>query len=216
MAGRLADGEQQHHSFGVQAARHEPQHHHRFGIQPLHVVDHAHQRHLRRHLGQQRQHRQRDQEPVRRRPGHQPERAAQRVPLRPRQPLQLIGEREQEPVQPGITQLRLRLHPGQPGGLQASRRRGGDRLVQQRGLADPGLAAQHQGAAVALGGPGQQAAERLAFGRTADQHHVHTLPPGARGNVPHLTPDAATLPGHIGPAPAGDVAAPGSACPGII
>ena len=82
-------------------------------------------------------------------------------------------------MQPGIAQLRLRLHPSQPHGLQAARRRG-DRLVQQCGLPGSGLTPQHQGAAVALGGPGQQPTERLAFSQPADQHHVHTLSfPGA-------------------------------------
>jgi len=75
LAFRLADGEQQCDLLGVQAARHKPQHHHRFGIQPLRIIGHAHQRRLRRHFGQQCQHAERDQEPVRRRPGHQPERA---------------------------------------------------------------------------------------------------------------------------------------------
>ncbi len=41
-------------------------------------------------------------------------------PLRDRQPLQPIGERQQEPVQPGVAELRLRLYPRQPGRLHAS------------------------------------------------------------------------------------------------
>ena len=182
---RLADGEQQHHPLGVQAARHKAQHHQRFGVQPLHVVGHAHQRRLRRYLGQQRQHGQRDQEPVRRRPGHQPERAPQRVPLRTGQLLQLIGEREQEPVQPGVAQLRLRLHPGQPGRLHASCYRGGDRLVQQRGLPDPGSR---------RAAPGRRCSPRRPW--PAARRAPRVQPDGRQASRPHPSPSpwAATLP----------------------
>ena len=86
----------------------------------------------------------------------------------------MIGEREQEPVQAGVAQMCFRLDAGQPDGLHPTRCRGGDRFVQQRGLADADLTAQHQGAAVAVGGPGQQAAEGLAFGRPVDKRHVRT------------------------------------------
>ena len=57
-------------------------------VQPLLVIDQADQRPLPGHLRQQAQHRQPDQEPVRRRPGAQAERGPQRIPLRHRQALQ--------------------------------------------------------------------------------------------------------------------------------
>jgi len=83
----------------------------------------------------------------------------------------VIGEREQEPVQAGVAQLRLRLQSRQPEGLHPGRRRGGDCFIQQRGLPDPGLAPQHHSAAVAVGDPGQQATERLTFRRPVDPRH---------------------------------------------
>jgi pimeloyl-ACP methyl ester carboxylesterase len=57
-------------------------------IQPLRVIDHAQQRPVLRHLRQERQDRQSDQEPVRRGSRAQPERDSQRVALRTRQTLQ--------------------------------------------------------------------------------------------------------------------------------
>ena len=198
LASRLADREQQHHPLGVQPARHKPQHHRRLRIQPLHVIDHAHQRHRRRHVGQQRQHGQRDQEPVRRRPGHQAERAAQRLPLRNRQLFQLIRR-----TAAGTGAARR-----SPAGSPAPPRSAGPsacRLLPRR-------RAFHQAAQSSRSRPrravpgcccsrrrpwpaGRRGPRVLPVARQAPR--LYPSPPGVWGNVPHETSDAATLPrGH--------------------
>jgi len=60
------DGEQQRDPLGVQPPRHERQRLRRGPVQPLRIIDQARQRPARGHLRQQAQHRQADQEPVRR------------------------------------------------------------------------------------------------------------------------------------------------------
>ena len=77
----------------MQSAGHEPQHHSRLKVQPLRIIDHTQQRSIRRRVREQREHPQGDQEPIRRRAGHQPEGELQRIALRRRQPLDQPGNR---------------------------------------------------------------------------------------------------------------------------
>jgi hypothetical protein len=84
---RLPRGEDQSDRLSQQAPRRERQHLRRCRMQPLCVIDHAQQWPILGHLRQQRQHRQPDQEPVRRASRPQPERDSQRVALRTRQAL---------------------------------------------------------------------------------------------------------------------------------
>jgi hypothetical protein len=93
-------------------------------------------------FGQQGQHRQRDQEPVRRSPLPQPERDTQRVALRNREPRQPVQQRRAQQVQAGERQLHLRFRPRCPGYPHIRRRLG--HVLQQRRLAYPGLTAHHQ------------------------------------------------------------------------
>ena len=85
--------------------------------------------------------------PTRKRSGASPrpqtERGRQRVALRPGQAVQLAEQRRAQLVQAGERELHLRLDPDGPRDA-AARRRCSTQVVQQRGLADPGVAAQHQ------------------------------------------------------------------------
>jgi hypothetical protein len=141
LAGVTRD-EYQPDGVGQQPPRHERQHLRGGPVQPLRVIDQAQQRPVLRRLRQQSQHRQPDQEPVRRTPGAHPERDPQRVALRGRQALQPVQQRRAQLMQAGEGQLHLRFHPGGPGHPHIRRRP--DHVLQQRGLAHPRLAPHHQ------------------------------------------------------------------------
>ena len=81
-------------------------------IEPLRVVDEAQERLLLSDLGQQGQHRQPDQEPVRRLALSQAERRFERSTLGARQTLVPIRERRAELMQPGVGQLHLGFDTG--------------------------------------------------------------------------------------------------------
>ena len=130
-------------------------------IQPLYVVDHAEQWLLGCRVGQQRQGCQAHQEPIRRVPGDQTERARERIALGGRQLIEGRHEGQDELMEGGKTELHLGLDANDPGNLHVGR--GSDRVVQQRGLADPGLTAEHECAAHAFANVAQQAIERCFF-----------------------------------------------------
>ena len=131
-------------------------------IEPLGVVDQAHQRPLGGDLGQQAQHGETDQEPIR----SASRSPARRPPATPRcwgsgsaasSPsigcAQLVQRRER--------QLQLGLDAGDLSDPTAGRLPGA--VVQQRGLADPGLTPDDQHGALAATNAVQQAIERLAL-----------------------------------------------------
>ena len=153
--------EHQPDRIGRQPPRHEPQRLHRRPVQPLLVIDHADQRPLGGHLREQSKHRQTDQEPVRRRTGAEAERDPQRVALRAGEPTGLVQHRRQQLMQPGERELHLRLHPGRPRYPAPRRPRG--QVVEQRGLAHPGLTADHQHPADACPHGANELIERAAF-----------------------------------------------------
>jgi len=74
LVGRLPDREQEQDGLGVKPSADEPQDLGRRYVEPLGVVDQAHQRPLAGGLGQQAQHGQPDQEPIRRIAARQSER----------------------------------------------------------------------------------------------------------------------------------------------
>ena len=115
----------------------------RDGIQPLRVIDHAHQRLLLRHVGQQAQHRQSDQEPVRRLPGAHPENRGQRITLRDRQSIEVVQHRRAQLMQAGEGQFQFGVDTGRSC-ESAARPEPVRQVVQQGCLADAGLAAQYQ------------------------------------------------------------------------
>ena len=127
---------------GLQPPRHEHERLGRRAVEPVGVVDDAQQRPLVGGGGEQAQHGDRDQEAVLDPLGRQPEGAAQRGGLHVGQLAGAVEHRPQQLVQAGEGQLGLGLDAGprehaHPVGA-------GQRPLQQRGLADPGLAAQHQ------------------------------------------------------------------------
>ena len=163
-----AHGEQHRDGVGEQPPRRERQRRGRRPVEPLDVVGEHEHRPL---LGQRRQQAQRggaDQLRLRPRARHEPQRALERDPLRRRQPLALVEHRPQQLVQAAERDLDLRLHPAHPqhrGGPGA--RRG---VLEQRGLADPRLAAQDQHPALAVTSTSHQPLDALALRVTAQEH----------------------------------------------
>ena len=153
LAARLADREHQADRVGDHPPGREPQGLRGSAIQPLMVIDDADQRLRRGHLREQAQHGQPDQEPVRRRPGADPEHGPQRIALRTGQVPGVIQHRPAQLMQPGEGQLHLRLHARRArhpapllGGLSGQ-------VVEQDGLAHARLTADHQGAGSRPPGP---------------------------------------------------------------
>jgi hypothetical protein len=136
-------------------------------IEPLLVVNQADQRLLRRHVGQQAQDGQADQEPVRCRPGADAERRPQRITLRSRQLIEVIEHRRAQLLQSGERQLHLRLDAGRARHPAAGRLAGG--VVQQGRLADARLAGHHQRPALARPDIVQQLVQHAAFAAPACQ-----------------------------------------------
>ena len=138
----LADGEDQAHRFRLQPTGHERENLRGSPVEPLLVIHQAHQRPLPGHVGQQAEHGQADQEPVRRGAGADAERRAERLTLRARQPLQVPEHRRAQLVHRREGELHLGLDTGRPH-HPASQRVSGQ-VIQQRRLARPRLTAQHQ------------------------------------------------------------------------
>ena len=104
-------------------------------IQPLRVIDHTQQRTLLRHLRQQTQHPQPNEEPIRRGPSLSPNTTRSASTLRSREPLEPVKQRRAQLMQAGIRQLHLRLHPHRPQHRHVRRRL--DQILQQRRLPSP-------------------------------------------------------------------------------
>ena len=134
----LARGEHDPDRLRQQAPRDERQRQRRGVVQPLRVIDDPQQRTLLRRLRQQAQHRQPDEEPVRRRAGAQPEDDLERLALGGRKPAEAIEQRSAQLMEAREGQLHLGLHAHRPHDGQVRRRL--DQVVQQRRLADSGLA----------------------------------------------------------------------------
>ena len=157
----------------AQATGDETEHLRRFGIKPVRVIDNAQQRLFFSRSGKQRERRQSDQEPLRRRAWVLAESDPQRAPLRRRQVVQLRQERDQQLVQATELHADLRLDTGDAGSPQVGR--GGDGVLEQRRLPDPGPSAQHQRAAEAAAHRVQDPVDRRPFGPAVEQHEL--LPP---------------------------------------
>ena len=126
-------------------------------------------------LADQRQEPERDEEPVRRLPGLEPQRDPHRGSLGLGQLGQELEQRVHELVGGGVPEVGLGLDPRGPQDPQPGLLRGS---VEQRGLADPGLAAHQQGAAASLAGSGQRPVDPRPLGGATDEHPV-TIWPGA-------------------------------------
>ena len=131
------------------------------------VVHDADERSLFRNVRQQTQHRQADEEPVRRVAGAQTERSAKRTALRAGKVLQVIEERCAQLLQPRVRELHLRLDANRPG--NAAPGRVPHQILQQRALADSGLPAQHQRPARTRAHTRHQLIQRGALAASAKQ-----------------------------------------------
>jgi hypothetical protein len=171
---RLAGGEHDGDRVGHQAAGDERQRHRRSTVEPLRIVDHAQQRALLGHLGEQAQHRQRHEEPIRGRAVAEAEHRLERPALRGRERREPVEHRAAQLMQAGERQLHLGLHAGDP--LDGQVRCRGDEVLQQGGLPDPGLAPEDQGTAVALTHVADQGIEHDALVRAPEQAEHGTKP----------------------------------------
>jgi predicted ester cyclase len=141
----------------------------RRAIEPMGVVDHAQETAFAGGLRQQAENRERHEKRVRRRSRAQPERDVERVALRTRQAVterkdrrtQLLNRRERE--------LHLALDSGAPDDSHG--RRLVDRVVEQRRLADAGLAMDDEGATVSVTGRRHQPIEGRSFAFPTQQLH---------------------------------------------
>lgn len=141
----LANGEQQADPLGVDPAADEGQHVKRLPVEPLGVVHATQQRLPRGGLRQQRQRRQPDQETVGDRSLLQAAHDPQCPFLGGRQPVRLLQEGNEQPVQRGVREVGLRLDSGHPQDGHApgpARDQGG--MVEQGALADTGLTPEHE------------------------------------------------------------------------
>jgi hypothetical protein len=130
----------------------------RLAIEPLRVLDDAQQRLLLRSRRKQAQRGQSDQEPLWYRPGAQPERRAERVPLGKGKVVDQVQRGHAQLVKRGEPQLHLGFDAHRPGHPEPRGR--GDRVLNERGLPHSRLAAQHQRSAVTVTGASEQPIQR--------------------------------------------------------
>ncbi len=182
----IAQRKDHHHPLGPHPPGHESQNLRRRLIEPLRVIDHTQQRPV---LGQQAQHRQPHQEPVRRGTLAQPERHPERGLLRLGQPDRPRQERGAQLVQARERELCLGLHPGRVVNPESHRHRGLPHVLQESGLADAGLPAHHQHPAVAAPRPSQQPLQRRLLGVPSHEHRL-VLPWRRHGVFPVIVTDA--------------------------
>jgi hypothetical protein len=152
---------------GAEATRHERQRAHGRRVEPLRVIDDADQRAVLRRVRQQAQDRQAHEEPVRRTAIAYAERRPERLALRTREPVQPVHERRAQLLQPRVRELHLRLDAGRPRDRAA--RRVLRQVLQQRALADAGLAAQHERPARACAHARHELIQRRALVAPAEQ-----------------------------------------------
>ena len=151
-------------------------------VEPLRVVHEADERLRLGDVREQRQDREPDQERVGPRHGTEPKRRLQRVALRSGKGIHVAEQRRAELVQRRERQLHLGLDTL---GAQDTRGVGACRdVVDQRGLADARLAAQHKGAAAPVASSGQQLVELRTLGSSTAQHRSSIRPAGTRPPAP--------------------------------
>ncbi len=166
----------EHHAdrFRQEATGREGEHLGRRPIEPLGVVDEADEGSIVRHLGQQPQEGQTDEEAIGRRTCPEAERRVEGIALGTGQPDQTVQHRCAELVQPGEGQLHLGFDPSGP--CDPAPGRPPFEVVEQHGLADARLAAQHEHLAAAGTDLGQEPVQCLALLLPATQsRHCVTI-----------------------------------------
>ena len=141
------------------------------GVGPLHVVEDEEHRALLSGLADQGQEAQRDQEPVGRASAGHSQGDSHRVRLGFWQLVEQGEQRVQELVGGRVGEIGLGFHAGGAQDAEAGFGRG---LVEQRGLADAGYAAQEEHAAPRLARGLEQPLDARPLGGAADQHDVHS------------------------------------------
>jgi hypothetical protein len=184
----LADGEHQRHRLRQETARDERERLRGHAIEPLRIVDETDHRSLLGCVGEQAEHRQSDQEPVRCVAVGHAERRPQRVALQARQSLQPVEQWGAELMQTGERQLHLGLHAGHAGDTTSGR--AVTQVVQERGLAHARLAAQDQDPALPGAHVFQEPVEHLALSVPAAQ-------PRARSGLGHGRPRVEPAPRRL-------------------
>ncbi len=187
----LPPGEQHRDPLCAEAAAGEGERIERVSIHPLDVVDNAEQRGPRGGAIQDRKRGQADCEPIGCLRGIAgPERRVHGVALALRQLVDDVGERQQQPVEPGIRELHLGLDP-----IEASDGEfglGRDRVGQEGGLAHARLAPDHQRVAATSARVVEHCSEALSFARPAEQLHGRTLLLLLRGrSIRRMAPEMA-------------------------
>ena len=146
-------------------------------IQPVRVVDQAEQGPGRGAPGEQPQRREPDQETIGRRTVFQAEGQPERGALRRRKLIRRVQARPEQLVQGGEAEFHLALDAADPGDLEVGG--AGRQIVQQRGLADPRLTAQHERPAQPLAGLTQEPVQPFALdGPPYQPLHRFTLTAG--------------------------------------
>jgi hypothetical protein len=138
----LARGEHDPDGFCQEAPGHERERQRRRLVNPLRVVDDTKERALLRHLGEQAEDGQADEEAIWGITRALPEHGLERLTLRGRKRLEPVEQRTAELMEGCEGQLHLRLDTA-----RAHNRRVGnglDQVLKQCRLSDPGLPAQHQ------------------------------------------------------------------------
>jgi hypothetical protein len=142
-------------------------------VEPVRVVDEHEQRLLRRRLREQRQGRRRRREAVVLVRGTQCERGLERFGLVRGQPVGELEHRPEERVQPGVRELRLGLDAGDR--QHAHVGSGLARVLEQRALADPRLAREHEHAAATPPRVLQRRVHDRTLAAAPDQHQARVL-----------------------------------------
>lgn len=191
---RLAHGEEHRDRVGLEAAGGEQQRLRGALVEPLQVVDDAQERGVLGEVRQQRQGAGGDQEPVGLGAVGQPEGAAQRGGLRPRQGLQPVQVREQHLVQSPVGQFGVGFDPGRAEDVETCGlgRRG--RVAEQHRFADPGLAPNHERGAALLARVRQESFDPRQLAVSSHQRHALTI---AGSASPRRTPDGPGRPPPI-------------------
>ncbi len=166
-----AVGAEEDDPLGAEPAAGEQQRLERAVVEPLAVVDERQQRLLLGGRGEQAEHARHDRVAIAAGRLAERERPAQRGGLGRRDRVEPVEQRPEQLAQAREGDVGLGLHPARA----QDRHAGGDRLrarvLEQRGLADPGLADEEQRAAPAGAGVAQQPVDPGPLLVAADEHH---------------------------------------------
>jgi hypothetical protein len=181
----LPGAEHDRDPLGREAASRKPEDLCGRAIEPLGVIDQAEEAARSRRLGEESENRERDEEPVGNWPAAEPERDVERLALRERQTLPKIQDRRTELLDSGKRELHLAFDPC---GTDNSHGRGPlHRVVEERRLADSGLAVDDERAAVAVACGLHQPVQGRSLAFPAEQLHPG-LPPSHSTRAPSSFP----------------------------